>query len=231
MIYISPPFGNYVSHKLCTRIRGTFTWERRRGLLLQVAKTLRKTKGGWRNAIGFRNCGMENIRECDTTSIYSIAALNSDWAPFIENIPNWSKIEINLGCPNVSSYSIDKQSLLKFTDRFPMAMVKVSPTVNIDYIQWLQDCGVRTVHLSNTIPTDEGGISGAQLREVNLPLFRHVHGWFRNTNMGFVAGGGIYKPEHVRQYKEAGAISFSISTVCFTPWRISSIVNEAYGRK
>ena len=231
MIYISPPFGNYVSHKHCTRIRGTFTWEKRSGLLLQVVKTLRKTKGGWRNAIGFRNCGMENIQECDKDSVYSIAALNSDWAPFIENIPNRSKIEINLGCPNVSSYSIDDASLQKFAQRFPMTMVKVSPTVNVDFIERLRGCGIRTVHLSNTIPTDKGGISGAMLREVNLPLYRHIHGWFEHTGMAFVAGGGIYRPEHVRQYKEAGATSFSLSTVCFTPWRLNSIVNEAYGRK
>ena len=105
------------------------------------------------------------------------------------------------------------------------------PTVNVDFIERLRGCGIRTVHLSNTIPTDKGGISGAMLREVNLPLYRHIHGWFEHTGMAFVAGGGIYKPEHVRQYKEAGATSFSLSTVCFTPWRLNSIVNEAYGRK
>ena len=231
MIYISPPFGNYVNHKLCTRVRGTYTWERRRGLLLQVAKTLRKTDGGWRNAIGFRNCGMENIQSCDRTSVYSIAALNSDWSPFIENIPSWSKIEINLGCPNVNSYSIDDKTLQRFTDKFPQTIVKVSPTIDIDFVRWLESCGVRTVHLSNTIPTDKGGVSGRELREVNIPLFNHITGWFRESGMGFIAGGGIYTPEHIRQYKAVGAKSFSISTVCFTPWRIRSIVNEVYERK
>ena len=54
MIYISPPFGNYISLKDCYSVAGTYTYFRRKGLIKQVLKTLRPVKGGWRNSIGLR---------------------------------------------------------------------------------------------------------------------------------------------------------------------------------
>ena len=226
-VYISPPFGNYIKKTHCTSIKGTFTWERRSGLLLQIIKTLRPVKGGWRNAIGFRNVGMKNIKNCDKKAMYSIAALDSHWDPFLAHIPNWSDIELNLGCPNVGGYSITKQELMSFTDKYKMLQVKVSPTVDLDYIKWLQDCGVVTVHLSNTIPTDRGGISGSQLREVNLPLVEKIA---TETNLTIIAGGGIYHPRDVVAYRLAGATSFSLSTIWFTPWKVGPVLDEVYGR-
>lgn len=225
-IYISPPFGNYIKHKDCISIKGTYTWERRPGLIKQTIKTLRKIPGGWVNAIGFRNMGMSNIAKCDIGKVYSIAALDSNWQPFYDNVPSRTKIEINLGCPNVNNYTMVDSDLERFCKRFPMLSVKVNPHVeDWEFIE-LYECGVRTFHLSNTLPSDRGGISGDQLREQNLKQVE----MFSNLNLpgvGLIAGGGIYKPEHVKQYRNAGAVnSFSLSTIWFTPWRVPAVIKE-----
>ena len=79
--------------------------------------------------------------------------------------------------------------------------------------------------MSNTIPTEKGGISGRQLKEVNLPLVEKV------ANMGLqgtaiIAGGGIYSPQDVRDYRNAGVTSYSLSTIWFTPWKVPSVYKE-----
>ena len=86
MIYISPPFGNWVWHKDCVRVRGTFTVKRRPGLIVQILKTLRKVDGGWCNAIGFRNAGLKNIK-FKKDSIYSVAALDNNWIKVFNCLP------------------------------------------------------------------------------------------------------------------------------------------------
>lgn len=225
-VYINPPFGNYIKRKDCISIKGTFTWDRRPGLIMQTMKTLRKIPGGWVNSIGFRNKGMRNIKECDKKSIYSIAALDGNWLPFYENIPRWSRIEINLGCPNVSNYTMTYPTLKKFCNKFPILSVKVNPYIEADEIVKLYESGVKTFHLSNTIPSERGGISGDQLREQNLKQVE----MFSNLNLidtGLIVGGGIYKPDHVRQYRDAGALNdFSLSTIWFTPWLVPAVIKE-----
>ena len=41
MLFISAPFGNYLTHKNATSVIGTFTLNKRSGLLMQMIKTLR----------------------------------------------------------------------------------------------------------------------------------------------------------------------------------------------
>jgi len=225
-IYINPPFGNYIKRKDCVSIKGTFTWERRPGLIKQTVKTLRKVPGGWVNSIGFRNKGMKNIGKCDKQSIYSIAALDGNWLPFYQNIPSWSRIEINLGCPNVSDYTMSHSTLRYFTLTLPELGVKVNPYIEADELIKLYESGVKTFHLSNTIPSERGGISGDQLREQNLKQVE----MFSNLDLpgtGLIVGGGIYRPDHVRQYRDAGALnSFSLGTIWFTPWRVPAVIEE-----
>lgn len=225
-VYISPPFGNYIGYKRCIRIRGTFTWERRSGLIMQTLRTLRPVRGGWTNKIGFRNPGVVNIKDnCDKDSIYSIAAIDSDWSPFIEKAPQLSKIELNIGCPNVGNYSITDEDVKRFVDRFIYLQVKLSPTVELDYISKLFDLGIKVFHLSNTIPTEKGGISGKQLKEVNLPLVEKVAN-MRLQGTAIIAGGGIYTPQDVQDYRNVGVTSYSLSTIWFTPWKVPEVYKE-----
>ena len=200
-IYISPPFGNYISHRNCISVKGTYTWDKRSGLIKQIIKTLRPVPGGWSNAIGFRNPGLRNINNYDKTSIYSIAAIDSNWTPFIQNIPNWVKIEINTGCPNVGLYTIKDKEIKQFTGQFVNISAKLNPKVELDYIKKLYDLGIRIFHLSNTIPTDKGGISGKPLKKVNLPLVEKVSNLLL-PNSTIIAGGGIYTPQDVIDLKQ-----------------------------
>jgi len=222
MIYISPPFGNWVWHKDCIRVRGTFTTERRPGLIIQCLKTLRKVDGGWRNAIGFRNPGLENI-EFKQDSIYSIAALDSKWYKLFGKLDKDINIEINVGCPNVNSYSITRSELKMLHHHYPNCSVKVSPHVTNKFLDILQSVGFKYIHLSNTLPTKKGGVSGAKLKKKNLQLVKFVS---KNYNFEIIAGGGIYTPQDVRDYAEAGAKHFSLSTIWFTPWRVKKVIEE-----
>ena len=60
MIFISPPFGNYIHLPNTIPIRGSFTLNERPGKWGQILKTLRYIPGmGWVNKIGLRNPGID----------------------------------------------------------------------------------------------------------------------------------------------------------------------------
>ena len=210
---------------------GTFTWQQRRGLIKQCLKTIRPVKGGWRNSIGFRNPGMSNIKRFTGSmrrgrDLYSIAALDSDWSPFITQMPDGLTIEINIGCPTVGSYTISDDDINLFVKCFPELKVKLSPTVDLDYIKRLHSLGVNKFHLSNTLPSNEGGISGYPLKRISLTLVEKT-ATMNLEKLHIIAGGGIYKPQDIKDYRDAGANSFSLSTIWFTPWRVPAVYREA----
>ena len=227
MLYISPPFGNYFKGKgNSTRIRGTFTADRRRGLVYHTLRSLRPIGGGWRNQIGFRNKGLQNIKKFDMSSYYSLAALDSNWVTLFCMLPKNAKIELNVGCPNVGDYSIKRADIQLFTSNYKDVIVKVSPYVTREFLDDCQELGVKTIHLCNTIPTERGGLSGKPLKRVCLPLVKSIATTY---NMDIIAGGGIYSKQDVVDYANAGAKHFSISTVYITaPRRISAIHDAAW---
>ena len=56
MIFISPPFGNYLHLPNTTPIRGSFTLNERPGKWSQILKTLRYVPNlGWVNKIGLKD--------------------------------------------------------------------------------------------------------------------------------------------------------------------------------
>ena len=83
MLFISAPFGNYLTHKNATSVIGTFTLNKRSGLLMQMIKTLRYSfkDGCWYNALGLRNPGIiDGIGKYKPNNILSIAAIEEgDW--------------------------------------------------------------------------------------------------------------------------------------------------------
>ena len=62
MIFISPPFGNYIHLPNTMSIKGSYTLNHRPGLISQIFKTLRYTDFNgqkmWINKIGLRNPGI-----------------------------------------------------------------------------------------------------------------------------------------------------------------------------
>ena len=61
MIFISPPFGNYLRTQNTISIKGSFTLHPRPGLFSQIFKTLHYSfnHNGWVNSIGLRNPGID----------------------------------------------------------------------------------------------------------------------------------------------------------------------------
>jgi dihydroorotate dehydrogenase len=228
MIYISPPFGNYFTYKNAMPIRGTFTYHRRKGLIWHTARSLRPVKGGWRNQIGFRNAGIRSVN-FDSRAVYSISAMESaEWNSLLECIPAHVSLEINLSCPNVSSPLIPPDILAQFVSKYPSLQVKVKPLYNEYLLDRLIGEGVECIHMSNTIPTPKGGISGRQLKDINLYNIEKFAKRFAKAFTGrILAGGGIYDAQDVIDYRNAGASDFSISTVYITkPWHIKEIYEQ-----
>ena len=224
MLYISPPFGNYIPYKNATRIRGTFTWERRKGLIYHTARSLRPVEGGWRNQIGFRNKGIRNVTFVKE-DIYSICGLRaSEWVQLHGCIPKQISLELNVGCPNVHHTDIPLTLLSEYVDKFDSIQVKLPPDMSMKLVEQIVDAGVKTLHVSNTIPTPKGGISGAALKKVNLPLVSTISA----LGVRVIAGGGIYNSRDIDDYREVGAKDFSISTVCISrPYNIPDIYASA----
>ena len=86
MLFISPPFGNYIDLPKSIPIKGSFTLNERKGKWFQIFKTLRFDKyyNGWRNKIGLRNPGIDYaIENYKKGTIVSIAILHKYEIPFL----------------------------------------------------------------------------------------------------------------------------------------------------
>ena len=220
---ISPPFGNYISLKGATSVRGTYTLKKRKGLILQVLKTVRPVEDGWVNKIGFRNPGIKSIKNFKEDAIYSIAGFNrEDWRELVALIPKHATVEVNISCPNVGAYDIDAYVLSHYVTRFKQVSVKIPPTDQaLSMAIFAYSTGVRLLHLCNTLPSERGGISGKQLKEYVLPLVKQIKA--RCPLAKIIAGGGIYSIQDVKDYKEAGADYFSLSTIFLRPWKLRKV--------
>ena len=218
----SPPFGNWITTRRCTRVLGSFTWERRPGLIYHSIRSLRPTSGGWVNQIGLRNRG---IRACSfyyDDVIYSLVGLeDGDWERMLEHCPAGLNVEVNLGCPNVHEYGIPFSVLKDYCARFSV-IAKLPPTGIVDDMAAMCiEAGVRYLHCCNTIPTARGGVSGRRLFQDNLPIVGRMAARYPGR---IIAGGGIYDAGAVKAYRSYGATGVSLATVWLTPWRVPGIL-------
>ena len=79
--------------------------------------------------------------------------------------------------------------------------------------------------LSNTLPIQTYGVSGYPLKRVNLPFLENVAKLdLKHTRL--IAGGGIYTLQDVMDYHNAGATDYSLSTIFFTPWKVSKVIKR-----
>ncbi len=131
------------------------------------------------------------------------------------------RLELNLSCPNVAEYGHPRRATLEAFARLPGAAIsaKLPPDLYEASVlaELCLEAGIRRVHLSNTLPSLRGGVSGAKLRAVNLPLVAAVARYQPGAEI--IAGGGVYSAEHARQYREAGARHLSLATVFMNPLR------------
>ena len=223
MLFISPPFGNYINLPDTTQIKGSFTLEPREGLLKQIIKTLRYsyTYNGWVNKIGLRNKGLDYaINNYNKKDIYSIAILNENEVPKILNkIPEDMNVELNISCPNAEKKMISNGLQDFLNDKRKWCIIKLSPKTDLGLVDNYYKQGFRQFHCSNTIPVKEGGLSGKSLIPYNNFLIKSIKSKYKDVEV--IAGGGITEWNDIINYKKLGANHFSISTVCFYPVKIS----------
>ncbi len=239
-LIISPPFGNYIHHKLASSIHGTFTLNCRPGLIKQVFKTVRPIWSGrqiigYYNKIGLRNRGLYNIIKIPHN--ISIAAIDKDdWNTFLDyfddiipsDIVKTINIEINVGCQNIVTKDIPPKTTKRFVDKFNQVAIKIPGDITADNLivkaDWINRIGA-IIHISNTLPGSlRGSLSGAQLKVLNIPRVKLVHDLF--PNLPIIAGGGIYSFQDLFDYKSVGAIYFSLSSIFFTPWKALKLFSE-----
>ena len=224
MLFISPPFGNYISLPGTTSIKGSFTLEERTGLLKQIVTTLRYSffYSGWVNKIGLRNKGIKSIQDYSNDKVYSIAILNqTDIDKFNDIIPKDACIEINVSCPNVKHKLMHENIKLLNSGKRKWCIVKISPNTSFKEIDSLYQSGFRQFHCCNTLPCDKGGISGTIL----IPHTKKFISYIKNkySDVEVIAGGGISDIHILKEYQDIGADHFSISTVCFNPFLFTKL--------
>jgi dihydroorotate dehydrogenase len=243
VLFISPPFGNYVNLQYTISIKGSFTLNPRSGLFSQILKTLRYDfeNSCWRNKIGLRNPGIEYaisryyIKKSKDTptntnmkTVISLAILNKNEINQLnEIVPRDCNIELNVSCPNVNDEkekdykSIVYRELGIFYDtQRKWCIVKLSPKDTIKQVDILYKQGFRQFHCSNTLPKDDGsgGLSGIILRPYTSKLVKSIKDKYPDTEI--VAGGGIRTYKDMEWYKKYGANHFSVSTLFFNPFML-----------
>lgn len=228
MIFISPPFGNYIHIPYMTRIYGSFTLEPRYGLWMQVFKTLRYIPRykGWVNKIGLRNKGIDwALQNVPNEHIISIAIMKEEEIPsLIEKIPNERNIEINISCPNVEkSGNLDNLSGF-LNDNRKWCILKVSPHISFHQLDLYYRIGFRQFHCSNTVPVPEGGLSGIAVHSFSSKNIQYLKEKYHDVEI--IAGGGIQTTKDIQLYKGYGAKHFSISTGFFHPINISPLITK-----
>jgi len=229
--FISPPFGHYIRFlNWATPIRGTFTQTKRKGIIKNSLTTFRYNKEheSWVNKMGLVNKGINSQRPFNPDHIYSIVGFNiEEWNYLFTMIPSYVNLEINLSCPNIEGLFISKKILQKYIHKFENIIIKTTSTNfkdAFDLYQFSRDNGVTSFHIGNTVKVSNGGLSGRKIQEVSIPLITHI----RKTDSSsfIIGGGGIYEPDDVKRYRDAGSNAFSLATIFMTPWKIPAVKKE-----
>ena len=160
----------------------------------------------------------------DDGNITSIAILNYDEInKFLEIIPENKNIEINISCPNVNKQLVDKDIQKFLNPKREWCILKLSPLIEEKKIDYYYDLGFRQFHCSNTIPIEQGGLSGKNIMKYNEKIIPYIKK-YKDTEV--IAGGGITKYKDILYYKNLGADHFSFSSVCFCPYLLFFLYNS-----
>ena len=228
MYFISAPFGNYLKFKDAISVTGSWTLTPRPGRFKQILTTLRFSSTGWINRIGLRNPGIEvGIRKHKHNEVLSVAPVEySDNLKLHRLVPKNISVEINISCPNIKElvnddYCLDDISLWT-KDKREWCICKIPPIFPEYKIDHIINQGYTQIHASNTIPTDKVGLSGRAIIPHTLRILKYIKTKYPSVTV--IAGGGIYSKDEINMYKDSGADHFSLGTICFTPWKIPSIL-------
>ena len=230
MIFISPPFGNYIHLPNTIPIRGSFTLNERPGKWGQILKTLRYIPhlNGWVNKIGLRNPGIDSaIKTYRKGQIISIAIMDQkEIKPIIDKIPDDMDIELNVSCPNTDKHMINKGLKVFLNKKRDWCIIKLPPiNYQEDFDRYYNE-GFRQFHLSNTLPTKYGGLSGPLLKPYTKKNIQYIRKFYPDCII--IAGGGIRSIKDIDEYKNSGANHFSVSTLFFHPFKTFSFISSIY---
>ena len=219
MLFINPPFGNYLNIENTIPIRGSFTLYERKGLIYNIFKSLRYSFacGGWVNKIGLRNKGIDYaISTYKKGEIISIAIINKhDVNILLKKIPNDMDIELNVSCPNTEK-SLVNNGLSKFiNNEREWCIIKLSPICDDKLIDKYYKEGFRQFHCSNTLPVRYGGLSGPSLIPYTTRIVKYIKKHYPDTIV--IAGGGVRNIDQAKNYENIGADHISVSTLFFNP--------------
>ena len=219
MLFIGPPFGNYLNLPYCESVKGSFTLEPRPGLMKQIMNTLRYSYeyGGWINKIGLRNKGIDwALKKYDTNSILSIAILNPDDIKILEKkIPKNQNLEINVSCTNAEKEMVYENIECFLNDKRKWCILKLSPNTSNQSITNFYNKGFRQFHCCNTIPIPEGGLSGPKLIPHTSEKLNYIRSNYKDSIV--ITGGGVRKWKDAEDYLNQGANHISISSLLFNP--------------
>lgn len=236
MLFISPPFGNYIQLPNTMSIKGSYTLEPRPGLILQILKTLRLVKYNgtysWINKIGLRNPGIQyGLKHYNAaTDIISIAIMEKEQIQHFHNVvPDDTNLEINISCPNTEKHMVNDNIQKFLNNKRVWCILKLSPLTDTKLIDNYYKQGFRQFHCCNTYPTENGGISGKVLMPYTNKLVQYIRENYKDTTI--IAGGGIYDKDSIISYRNIGADHFSISTIFFHPIKVLQLLHWYYTSK
>ena len=229
MLFISPPFGNYINLPGTISIKGSFTLNERPGKWVQIFKTLRYSfkYNGWCNKIGLRNPGIDYaIKNYKKNSIVSVAILDKkEIKPLLNKIPEDMNIELNISCPNTKEDMVKDEIQQFINPKREWCIVKLSPLITKEEIDELYNSGFRQFNCSNTLPTKTlqtnliGGLSGIMLIPYTINTVKYIRNNYPDTII--IAGGGVRNWDIGNLYLNLGANHVSVSTLCFSPIKFS----------
>ena len=228
---ISAPFGTYVRLPGCTSTRGTYTHNPRPGAIWGALTRIYFTKEGVVNNMGLRNPGIstQDFKK-HRDAIWSVSGETySEWVRALSYIPYGATVELNLSCPNVDWQLTQTQltRLLYLTKKWFGDNVIIKYPSDICQATRIyaraSEVGIRMHHACNTVKTSRGGLSGRETQKYSLPLIKLFH---REQEPVIIGGGGIYTPDDVKRYRDAGADHFALGTILFTPWRVPAVLKE-----
>ncbi len=219
ILFISPPFGNYIHLYKTIPIRGSFTLDERPGKWSQIFKTLRYIPhlNGWVNRIGLRNPGIDYaIKTYKKGQIISIAIMDEkEIKPIVNKIPENMDIELNVSCPNTNKHLINKGLKVFLNKKRDWCIIKLPPIhCREDFDRYYEE-GFRQFHVSNTLSTKHGGLSGPLIKPYTENNIQYIRKFYKNCVI--IAGGGIRCTKDIENYRSYGADHFSISSLCFNP--------------
>lgn len=214
-------------------------------------EVIRPIKGGWINALGWYNCGIDQFIEehyPKTKGINLIVSIGG-FAPdeYLQLITRLSEIdiagiEINLSCPNVDSEIVEKDKLCGFFYQLRQAtnhplILKLGFEQDYQfYADAAENARFNAVHAINTITglrlnhksgqpwlnNKTGGVSGSIIKPLAL---RVVHELSQSCSLPIIGGGGINNLRDCDEFRHAGASSFCFGSIHLVrPWWPSLII-------